>query len=136
MSRRRFTREFKQAAIRKLRRGLPTGEVARACRVDPAILHRWQKESDEFGTQAFGGYGKNRHIRAEPRSRAISLYVSPDELDALKTAATSAGFRSLAEFARFRIFHASDVSPRQQVETLLASLAVVLRKLTYTLQRE
>src|SRR5882757_1530825 len=119
MSRRRFTREFKEAAVRKLIRGTPAGEVARACRVDPAILRRWQRELDEFGAMAFGGYGKNRHVRSEPRSRSITLHVSPDEFEALKITGSAAGFRSLAEFARFRMFRATVEPPLKQAKTIL-----------------
>ena len=135
MARRKFTREFKEAAVKKLIRGLPPGDVAAACRVDPAILRRWQKESDEFGARAFGGYGRNRHSCSEPRSRSITVHVSPDEFDALKMAATAAGFRSMAAFARFRMFRAKDEQPLKQAEAILDELAVVAVKLTQKLTK-
>jgi hypothetical protein len=103
--------------------------------VDPAILRRWQKELDEFGAKAFGGYGKNRHVRSEPRSRSITLHLSPDEFDALKTAATTAGFRTLAEFARFRLFRAAD-EPPVRAGTVLDELATVATKLTQMLMQQ
>lgn len=136
MFRRKFTKEFKEAAVRKLIRGAPAQKVAYACRVDPAVLRRWQKEFEEFGTRAFGGYGKNRSTRAVPRSRAILLYLSPDELDAVKTASSAAGFRSPAEFARSRIFHPTNEPSLMQVQNVLEELAVVVRKLTQTLAKE
>ncbi len=44
MSRRKFTREFKEAAVRRLELGASITEVARACEVNPNILHRWRRE--------------------------------------------------------------------------------------------
>ena len=42
VSRRRFTREFKLAAVKRLEQGASVGEVARACEVNPSVLHRWR----------------------------------------------------------------------------------------------
>jgi len=136
MSRRKFTKEFKEAAIRKLTRGVPVQKVARACRLDPAILRRWQKELDKFGAKAFGGYGKSRHARGEPRSRAIILHLSPDELDAVKTAFSASGFGSLAEFARFCMFHATGKLSLAEVEEIFEELAIVVRKLSRTFAKK
>jgi len=135
-NRQKFTKQFKEAAVRKLRRGTPEREVARGCRVNPWILRRWQKEFEEFGTRAFGGYGKNRHARAGPRSRVILLCLSSDELDAVKMASSAGGFRSLAEFARSRIFHPANETSLVQVQDILEELAIVVRKLTQTLAKE
>ena len=60
LNRRKFTREFKEAAIRRLELGASVAEVARACEVNPNILHRWQRELREFGAKAFAGPGKSR----------------------------------------------------------------------------
>jgi transposase-like protein len=136
MFRRKFTKEFKEAAVRKLIRGAPAQKVAYSCRVAPAVLRRWQKEFEKFGARAFGGYGKNRHSRAEPRSRAILFYLTPGELDAVKMASSAAGFRSLAEFARSRIFHPTNETSPVQVQNVLKELAVVVRKLTRRLAKE
>jgi len=136
MFRRKFTKQFKEAAIRKLRRGTPELEVARACRVNRWILRRWQKELDEFGARAFGGYGTNRRTHAAPKSKPIILCLSSDELDAVKAASSAAGFRSLAEFARSRILSATGERPLAQVETILGELAVVATKLTQMLSKE
>ena len=135
MFRRKFKKVFKEEALRKVRGGTPLVEVARDCRVDPAILRRWQKELDNFGARAFGGYGTNRHACAEPRSRSITLHVSPDEFDALKITASAAGSRSLAEFARFRMFRETGEPPPEQVETVLEELDALARKLTQRLTK-
>jgi transposase len=60
LSRRRFTREFKEAAVRRMEMGVPVAEVARACEVNPNVLHRWRRELREFGCRAFSGPGRSR----------------------------------------------------------------------------
>jgi len=49
MSRRQFTKEFKEAAVRRLELGASLAEVARACEVSPNVLHRWKRELHEHG---------------------------------------------------------------------------------------
>jgi transposase len=58
--RRKFTREFKEAAVRRLGLGATLAEVARACEVNPNVLHRWRRELQEYGTKAFAGNGQRR----------------------------------------------------------------------------
>ena len=123
-SRRKFTKRFKEAAVRKLKRGTPIGDVARACRVNQWILRRWQTELNEFGARAFGGYGKRRRDYAPSKSKPILLYLCSDELDAVKAASSEAGFRSLAEFARSCILRATGERPLAQVGTILGELAL------------
>jgi transposase len=60
ISRRKFTREFKEAAIRRLDLGAAIAEVARACEVKPSLLHRWRREIREYGVKAFSGMGVKR----------------------------------------------------------------------------
>ena len=43
--RRKFTKEFKEAAVRRLELGASLAEVARACEVNPNLLHRWRRET-------------------------------------------------------------------------------------------
>ena len=62
LSRRLFTKEFKEAAVRRLELGASIGEVARACEVNPNVLHRWKREMRAYGAKAFAGNGK---VRAE-----------------------------------------------------------------------
>ena len=69
LSRRRFTKEFKEAAVRRLALGASLAEVARACEVNPNVLHRWKRELREHGAKAFTGNGQTR---AE-ESRAAEL---------------------------------------------------------------
>jgi transposase len=60
LSRRKFSKEFKQAAIRRLELGASVAEVARACEVNPNVLHRWRRELHTHGGRAFPGEGRNR----------------------------------------------------------------------------
>src|SRR5881396_2653871 len=69
VSRRQFTKEFKEAAVRRLELGASLAEVARACEVNPNVLHRWKRESHEHGVKAFTGHGKVR----EEESRVAEL---------------------------------------------------------------
>jgi len=60
MSRRKFTKEFKAEAVRRLELGASLAEVARACEVNPNLLHRWRRELRDYGARAFGGQGQRR----------------------------------------------------------------------------
>src|ERR1700724_2190326 len=60
LSRRKFTREMKLAAVRQLETGSSTAEVARAFEINPNLLHRWRKEFRHGPGNAFPGVGKGR----------------------------------------------------------------------------
>jgi transposase len=59
-TRRKFTREFKEEAVRRLGLGVSIAEVAKACEVNPNVLHRWRREIQEYGVKAFVGNGLRR----------------------------------------------------------------------------
>jgi transposase len=60
LSRRKFTKEFKEEAVRRLELGASIAEVARACEVNANVLHRWRRELRDFAGRAFGGSGQRR----------------------------------------------------------------------------
>lgn len=60
LSRRKFTKEFKEEAVRRLELGASLAEVARACEVNPNVLHRWRRELRDYGANAFIGNGQRR----------------------------------------------------------------------------
>jgi transposase len=60
VSRRSFSKEFKEAAVRRLELGASIAEVAPACEVNPNVLHRWKRELRDYGAKAFAGNGKAR----------------------------------------------------------------------------
>jgi len=59
-SRRKFSKEFKQTAIRQMAGGKSAAEVARALEVHPSELYRWRREVEEHGAEAFTGAGRKR----------------------------------------------------------------------------
>jgi len=60
ITRRKFTREVKESAVRRLEMGSSAAEVARAIEVTPSELYRWRRELREFGPKAFTGSGRSR----------------------------------------------------------------------------
>jgi len=60
LSRRKFTKGFKEEAVRRLDLGASLAEVARACEVNPNVLHRWKRELRDYGAKAFAGNGQRR----------------------------------------------------------------------------
>src|ERR1700686_3982583 len=60
LSRRKFTKEVKVAAVQRLDAGASVAEVARAFEVNPNLLHRWRKEFRHGPGNAFSGGGKRR----------------------------------------------------------------------------
>lgn len=63
LSRRKFTREFKLAALERIERGESLAAVARALEVNPNVLQRWRQEFHASPGSAFPGKGRGR---AEP----------------------------------------------------------------------
>jgi len=63
LSRRKFTREFKLAALERVERGESLAAVARALEVNPNVLQRWRQEFRASPGRAFPGKGRGR---AEP----------------------------------------------------------------------
>lgn len=72
MSLRKFSREFKVAAVRQLELGKSTAEVARACEVDPSMLYRWHQAWQKDPENAFSGKGA---VRGESREAELERTV-------------------------------------------------------------
>jgi len=53
LSRRKFTKEVKLAAVQQLETGSSAAEVARAFEVNPNLLHQWRKEFRHGPRNAF-----------------------------------------------------------------------------------
>jgi transposase-like protein len=86
MSRRKFSKEFKQTAIRRLQSGQSVAEVARALEVNPSKLHRWRRELDEYGDRAFSGVGKKRAEDSRVAELERKIGQQALEIDFLKRA--------------------------------------------------
>ena len=86
MSRRKFSKEFKLAAIRRLQSGQSAAEVARALEVHPTDLYRWRHELDEHGERAFQGVGKRRAEQDKVAELERKIGQQTLEIDFLKRA--------------------------------------------------
>ena len=85
-ARRKFTKEFKQAAVRRLNSGQSAAEVARALEVHPSDLHRWKRELGEHGERAFNGAGKKRSEETRLAELERKIGQQTVEIDFLKRA--------------------------------------------------
>ena len=85
-SRRKFNKEFKQTAVRRLTSGQSVAEVARALEVHPSDLHRWQRELREHGEHAFIGVGKKRAEESRVAELERKVGQQAMEIDFLKRA--------------------------------------------------
>jgi len=85
-SRRKFTQEFKLAAVERLRAGDPVGLVARSLEVNREDLYRWSRAVEKFGARAFPGVGQKRmqETRVAELERKIGQQVL--EIDFLRRA--------------------------------------------------
>ena len=85
-ARRKFTKEFKQTAVRRLNGGQSVAEVARALEVHPSDLHRWRRELQEHGVRAFRGVGKKRAEESQAAELERKVGQQAMEIDFLKRA--------------------------------------------------
>ena len=84
LSRRRFTREFKLAAIQRLEQGISIAEVARALEVNPNVLHRWRSEFRQGPGNAFPGQGQRRWSEGRIAELERKIGQQTLEIDVLK----------------------------------------------------
>jgi transposase len=83
-SRRKFTKEFKLAAVRRLETGASMAEVARACEVNPNVLHRWRREFRGGVDRAFPGLGKRKPEESQVAELERKIGQQTLEIDFLK----------------------------------------------------
>jgi transposase len=84
LSRRKFTREFKLAALRRLDSGATVAEVARAFEVSPNLLHRWRQSFQQGPGNAFPGPGKRRWEESREAELERKIGQQTLEIDFLK----------------------------------------------------
>jgi transposase len=84
LSRRKFTKEMKMAAVQQLEAGSSIAEVARAFEVNPNLLHRWRKEYRYGPGNAFPGAGKRRWDEAKIAQLERKVGQQAVEIDFLK----------------------------------------------------
>ena len=85
-ARRKFTKEFKQTAVRRIESGQSVGEVARALEVHPSDLQRWRRELRDHGDRAFTGAGKKRAEESRVAELERKVGQQAMEIDFLKRA--------------------------------------------------
>ena len=89
-SRRKFSKEFKLTAVRRIQGGQSMAEVARALEVNPSELHRWKRELtrelQEHGEKAFSGVGKKRVEEGRVAELERKIGQQAMEIDFLKRA--------------------------------------------------
>ena len=104
-TRRKFTREFKEAVVRRLELGASLAEVARACEVDPNVFHRWRRELHEHGAKAFSGNGQRRGEENRVAELERKIGQQADQLeDALKLHCGQKIWPSLRDEEAIRLF--------------------------------
>ena len=84
LSRRKFTKEVKVAAIQRVDAGASIAEVARAFEVNPNLLHRWRKEFRHGPGNASPGGGKRRWDETKVAQLERKVGQQTVEIDFLK----------------------------------------------------
>lgn len=88
-SRRSFSAEFKQEAVRLTRQeGQSLSAVSRDLELDPKMLRRWRQELEQEGSEAFPGKGHQRTDLEELRRLRREVARLTMEREILKKALT------------------------------------------------
>jgi len=104
-TRRKFTREFKLAAVRRLQAALPVGPVARELEVNPNQLHAWRREFELRPNRAFYGEGRRRGEESPVAELERKIGQQADQLeDALKLHCGQKIWPSLRDEEAIRLF--------------------------------
>ena len=109
MLRRKFTRELKLEAVRRLGAGVSMAEVARGLEISPNVLHRWQREFREAPGNAFPGQGQRRWSEGKVAELERKVGQQAMELDFLRTC--------LQRIEEQRMLQASSGSPRSTAKS-------------------
>jgi transposase-like protein len=109
MLRRKFTRELKLEAVRRLEAGVSMAEVARGLEVSPNVLHRWQREFRQAPGNAFPGQGQRRWSEGKVAELERKVGQQAMELDFLRTC--------LQRIEEQRMLQASSGSPRSMAKS-------------------
>src|SRR6266849_3454740 len=103
--RRKFSKEFKEAAVRRVELGASVAEVALSCEVAPEDVRRWRRDMLNYGSRAFLGYGRSRADESliKPRTRSVIFRLTQEEYGNLKAACSASSARSISDFARSKV---------------------------------
>jgi transposase len=98
--RRKFSREFKVAAVMRLGAGVSLAEVARSLQVNANILYRWRCDFQNSPEHAFPGAGRRRGEASRLVELERKLGQQALEIDVLKQCLRRiAGHPQLSEFS-------------------------------------
>ena len=88
MTRRAFSREFKQEAVELItKRGVSTAQASRDPGIHATVLRRWVRASETDGSTAFSGHGKLTAEQEELRNLRREVSKLKAERNILKKAA-------------------------------------------------
>ena len=135
MSRRKFTKKFKKAAVKLLEAGSSAREVARSCEVSANVLNRWRHELRNLGSGAFSGHGTGRDS-IRPRSHNIVFRLTTDEFNQMKAASVAARSRSVSDFVRSQVLRAAGEPSLARVEKKLDELSASVKVIRQALKKK
>lgn len=104
LSRRKFTREFKLAAVRRVEQGASVAAIARALEIKPKLLHRWCEEFRRGPETAFPGRGQARWAKDGTAELERKIGQQALEIDFLRAC--------LQRIEEQRMLQASNGNPR------------------------
>jgi len=110
LSRRKFTREFKLEAVRRLEAGISLAEVARGVEVSPNVLQRWRREFRQAPGNAFPGHGQRRWSEGKIAELERKIGQQAVEIDFLKAC--------LQRIEEQRMLQASSGNPRSTAKSV------------------
>ena len=123
--RRKFTKEQKESALKKLEAGTSAVMVATDLQVAPKAVLRWRQEAREYGSRAFLGYGTWRSV-VQRKTHQIVFNITQDEYDRLLKARATNNARSLSSFARAQVLTNDPTPLLVHVDKVLDKLAAAL----------
>ncbi len=83
-TRRKFTREFKVAAVKRLQAGHSVARLARELEVNANQLHIWKRQFEERPNSAFSGEGRRRGEETQVAELERKIGQQAMEIDFLK----------------------------------------------------
>src|SRR5271170_3767029 len=104
LSRRRFRKEFKLGAVRRLEAGVSMAEVSRGLEVSRSVLQRWRHEFRVAPGNAFPGNGQRRWSEGRVAELERKIGQQAVEIDFLKAC--------LQRIEEQRMLRASTGNPR------------------------
>ena len=115
LSRRRFSREFKLGAVRRVEQGATVASIARALEIKPKLLGRWCEEFRRGPESAFPGRGQARWPKDGTADLERKIGQQALEIDFLKAC--------LQRIEQQRMLQASSGNPRSTARSRKRAVA-------------